>query len=680
MIANSSNKSSGCGCGGTTSAALCGCGGAGCASCQGQGIVRPRFFAGQLLTEDDLQLLTNYVGHKNRLHNRHLFGAGVVCGLEVTCHPCGNGQVIVHPGYALDCCGNDLTLDCATTLDINAMVRDLRRDKLGGFDCVDPCPDPPKPKAGFNVETGARANINRENIDQEVAAPNQPKPGPQPPPLRYCLYVRYCEQQSDPVMPYSTGEDCGRQSCEATRVREGVKFELRCMPPNDSAHPLIKRLCECLGDLNKLQRTVAAAQQLNRATDLSANTLITDFKVFTDDEVVTLGQKVSSLNNVFNVSAGVPVNIPANAPVNSPANAPTSAPGVAASDVSGTDPNMGARFAITPELLQSVNQVALAVNRFEALKQEEKTRLLQSNPGFTENLRAGQEVIGRARSIAVGISRSAFAQVRDWLIERLDNAPYLSDCTLRQRVSAMVMPEFGRQPGEAGTRAVVGANRPLLEAFITYLRDCACRALNPACEPCDDTGVLLACFEVKDCAVVSICNLERTFVLSPAAVRYWLPPLRLIGNLAERLCCAPFDSLLGTVPGTFQKRFDFGDLLKQEVARILNDSLCDFRGADMLGDVMSNIDKFFRSLSGSPTRAPFAQPAEAPGATGTAQPAGAVTGGAVAPANEDSERAAVANPEARREGSEGSEGSEDSGREEKRPGRGRQPKPKPERR
>ena len=48
MIATPSYKSTGCGCGssGTSSAAPCGCGGAECDSCQGQGIVRPRFFAG----------------------------------------------------------------------------------------------------------------------------------------------------------------------------------------------------------------------------------------------------------------------------------------------------------------------------------------------------------------------------------------------------------------------------------------------------------------------------------------------------------------------------------------------------------------------------------------------------------------------------------------------------------
>src|SRR5512143_1662212 len=78
----------------------CSCGGKGCTNCGGQGYVRPRFFAGQLLTEEDLQSLSDYIVAKNRLHNRHFFGAGVVCGLEVSCHPCGGGTVIVAPGHA----------------------------------------------------------------------------------------------------------------------------------------------------------------------------------------------------------------------------------------------------------------------------------------------------------------------------------------------------------------------------------------------------------------------------------------------------------------------------------------------------------------------------------------------------------------------------------------------------
>ena len=80
-----------------------GCGGLEC-------LCRPRFFAGQLLTEEDLNRLERYVVDKNRLHNRYLHGWGVVCGLEVVCDPCGSGHVIVRTGYALSPCGDDIVV------------------------------------------------------------------------------------------------------------------------------------------------------------------------------------------------------------------------------------------------------------------------------------------------------------------------------------------------------------------------------------------------------------------------------------------------------------------------------------------------------------------------------------------------------------------------------------------
>src|SRR5690606_14936382 len=57
--------------------------------------------------------------------------------------------------------------------------------------------------------------------------------------------------------------------------------------------------------------------------------------------------------------------------------------------------------------------------------------------------------------------------------------------------------------------------------------------------PCEDSAVKLACLTVDDCEVVSICNLERTFVLSAPAIRYWVPFLHGLGELFERLCCEP---------------------------------------------------------------------------------------------------------------------------------------------
>jgi len=227
--------------GGTAGKALaspCSCGGAGCTSCQTQGYVRPRFFAGQLLTEDDLQALSAYVLNKNRLHNRHFMGDGVVCGLQVTCNPCGGGKLIVQPGHALDCCGNDLVLECAVELDAIAMVRDLRRNMLGGYDCGDPCADR-KPNGD-----------KRDNTQKD------------PTPRHYSLYLRYSEEDSDPVAPYATDEPCGPAGCEFTRVREGVRFELRChsdMPPPDG---FLQRALACLSDLTRAEALSAALSKL----------------------------------------------------------------------------------------------------------------------------------------------------------------------------------------------------------------------------------------------------------------------------------------------------------------------------------------------------------------------------------------------------------------------------------
>ena len=68
-----------------------------CPVCGGlECLCRPRFFAGQLLSEEDLRALDHYIIEKNKLHNRYLHGWGVVCGLEVVCHEC-KGWVTINP-------------------------------------------------------------------------------------------------------------------------------------------------------------------------------------------------------------------------------------------------------------------------------------------------------------------------------------------------------------------------------------------------------------------------------------------------------------------------------------------------------------------------------------------------------------------------------------------------------
>jgi hypothetical protein len=101
-----------------------------CPACGGlECLCRPRFFAGQLLTEEDLNRLDHYIVAKNRLHNRYLFGTGVVCGLEVvcsTCDPAGGGTVVVKAGYALSPCGDDIIVCKDESVDVCDLINRCR--------------------------------------------------------------------------------------------------------------------------------------------------------------------------------------------------------------------------------------------------------------------------------------------------------------------------------------------------------------------------------------------------------------------------------------------------------------------------------------------------------------------------------------------------------------------------
>jgi hypothetical protein len=106
----------------------CGCCRAG-ATCDGlECLCRPRFFAGQLLTDEDLRRLDHYIVAKNRLHNRYLHGTGSVCGLEVVCNACDD-TVTVSPGFAIGPCGEDIVVCRDTAVDVGALIREHRKQR-----------------------------------------------------------------------------------------------------------------------------------------------------------------------------------------------------------------------------------------------------------------------------------------------------------------------------------------------------------------------------------------------------------------------------------------------------------------------------------------------------------------------------------------------------------------------
>jgi hypothetical protein len=448
----------GCGCGGA-----CGCGGGcngscGCETgvCATGALIRPRFFAGQLLTEDDLQQLQDYVIAKNQLHNRHLFGAGVVCGLEVLCDPCGAGQVVVQPGYGLDCCGNDLVVACRTTLDVNAMIRDLLRDLRGGQDCGDPC----------TREAQAAAAAKGEHPVRE-----------------YCLYLRYCDQKTDPVSPYAADAPCSPQACEPSRVREGVRFELRCPAIPETPDDFFAAIGHCFRDFIKLEKIGSEAER------------------------------------------------------------------------------------------------GIGEGRLEA--------------GIRHGLTA--------------LRQKSFAGLRRLLLDLIDQSPHPVACTLRERVLKVPEPPPDTKPApntKPGPEAQQGGHHTpsssveqLVAIFLELLSECICMAFLPPCEPCDDTGVEIACIRVKDCEVIEICNLSRRFVLSPMALRYWSGFGRLETAL-RMFCCPDGDCPPATAPATPENA-----QMRTETTQDLKSPTAPGQGVVRAGLALEDLLRAMAILSPSPPEA-----------------------------------------------------------------------------
>ena len=79
---------------------------------------RNHYFNGKLLTTRDLKDEQDYFLGKHRRHNRYLHGAGVVLGLEAATM---ENRVQIHPGYALDCAGNEIIIPESVELNLPEM-------------------------------------------------------------------------------------------------------------------------------------------------------------------------------------------------------------------------------------------------------------------------------------------------------------------------------------------------------------------------------------------------------------------------------------------------------------------------------------------------------------------------------------------------------------------------------
>jgi hypothetical protein len=503
----------GCGCGGGGAGGGCNCGGgcacgkgsgcgckparlpaaapAACSPCDSPAFVRPRFFAGQLLTEDDLSSLMDYVLAKQRFQNARLFGAGVVCGLEVQCGPCDSSQVVVQPGYALDCCGNDLVLTCARTLDVAAMIRNLQAIKKDSGDCSDPCgPTQKDPAQG-----------KRDEKEQTARC----KP-------RYALYARYAERPDQPVAAYPVGDDCDSVSCEPTRVVEGVTFELRC-PVERKRPPFTEARAECLKQLQEMQldlAALAAARVVGYAKmpQLKAQALME----------IDVGYIERNLNE-----RSAAEQLMGRAQLLATVAAPLKA--------LKTDRSLLEKES---EELQNLGDYAerVAESILKTKAEDAPTeldRLFALKWASTWNDKSHAKAMAEAPAASAAPTWNAgFAQASIHLIDESVRklkqvagcfASSRSDCKLAEAVEKLS--SRGISPDGDKPDAAVETLAGLPELLTRWTDECRCAAINPPCPPCDDPGVLLAELEVDGCKVTRICNTVRDYVKAPSTLRYW---------------------------------------------------------------------------------------------------------------------------------------------------------------
>jgi hypothetical protein len=119
----------------------CGCG------CHGTGgcgdlpeLARLRYFHGQPLGALDMRREQSYHRDRARMHNRLLHGWGIVCGLDVGVAPrkpadeCDEdptfAEVIVLPGAALDCLGNEIILRHPRPVYVDTLLSEHDRKML----------------------------------------------------------------------------------------------------------------------------------------------------------------------------------------------------------------------------------------------------------------------------------------------------------------------------------------------------------------------------------------------------------------------------------------------------------------------------------------------------------------------------------------------------------------------
>ena len=175
-----------------------------CLTCGLYRFERNRYFDGKLLVTRDFRQEQDYFRGKNRLHNDLLHGTGTVCGLKVEQHPnpaCRHRFVVLEPGLALDCCGNEIIVHEEQIVDLQALIEEALR------------------AGGLFPATG-------DPTERDIY-----------------LRIAYTECDTEPVPALLDDCGCAEANFEFNRTREGYRlFADLNEPVSDSTDPLDARL------------------------------------------------------------------------------------------------------------------------------------------------------------------------------------------------------------------------------------------------------------------------------------------------------------------------------------------------------------------------------------------------------------------------------------------------------
>lgn len=162
-----------------------------CPRCEPQTPLRNNYFFGKLMDVPDFDVEQQYVVEKFKRHHQRLHGTGVICGLEVTAHAnpaCRDRYVVVKPGGALDCCGNEILVVHEEILDLEAF-----------------------PEVAKLLQAAADDEQGTDHV------------------LQFCVRYRECPTEDVPVLYDECG--CDDTRCAPNRILETYVFDVLVDPP-----------------------------------------------------------------------------------------------------------------------------------------------------------------------------------------------------------------------------------------------------------------------------------------------------------------------------------------------------------------------------------------------------------------------------------------------------------------